>query len=165
MAKKRVTPQNDFDRFAENLWNKYGDEIKDIDSYNEHFDKYMEIETKPLTGNQDKILREEGFKSLSEMHKNVIKEHLPLKIVSREEEGVTELREKEKLRKAEPFEVKIRRPKFAIVASINIKHPRKGEKVGYKVVYSREITFKRKGKDITRLIDRYGRFVSKIKEE
>ena len=58
-----------------------------------------------------------------------------------------------------------KKPQFTFVRCINIKHPKGEEKIGFKVVYTREIKFKMRGKDTSRFIDRYGRFTSKIKEQ
>ncbi|MGQ4876771.1 MAG: hypothetical protein ACP6IY_22110, partial [Promethearchaeia archaeon] len=100
MAKKRFTPQDEFDRLADNLWNRYGDKIKDIDSYNEQFDKYLEVDVTPLTKKQDIKLRKEVFKSMKEKHKSVIDEHLPAEIIDHK----IKKKYKRKLRKVEKFE-------------------------------------------------------------
>lgn len=162
MAQKRNTPQDEFDRLADNLWNKYGDKIRDIDSYDEHFDKFLDIETKPLSSKQDKKLRKEVFDSMQGKHQSVVKEHLG-EIIDHKIKS----KDKRTIRDVEHLEDKRRKPEFTITAIINIKKPneKRGEHIGEKVVFSREITFQMKGKKVTRLIDRFGRFAKRIKEE
>lgn len=160
MAKKRETPQEEFDRLADNLWNKYGEKIEDIDTYNEYFDKYLDIETTPLTSNQDGELRKEVFKSVRVKHESVVKEHLG-EIV----DDKIKPKDKRTIRDVEHLEDKRKKAEFTEVGIVNIQNPKVGEYKGEKVVYAREVTFEIKGKKITRLRDRLGRFVSQLKEE
>lgn len=167
MAKKRRTPQDEFDRLADNLWNKYGEKIKDIDSYDEYFDKYLDVETTPLSSAQDGKLRKEVFDSMGEKHKSVVKEHLG-EIIDHK----IKPKDKRTIRDVEHLEDKRVKPKFTITAIINIKKPneKRGEYIGEKIVFVRENTFKikkgkRKGEEVTKLIDRFGRFAKRIKEE
>ena len=160
MAGRRITPQDEFDRLADNLWNKYGNKIRDIDSYDEYFDKYLDVETTPLSSNQDKKLRKEVFDSMHEKHKSVVEEHLG-EIIDHK----IKPKDKRTIRDVEHLEDKRVTPKFTITAIINIKHPKAGETKGDKIVYVRENTFEIKGKKVTRLIDRFGRFAKRIKEE
>jgi len=63
MAKKRYTPPDDIERFAENLWNNAGGaaNVKDRDSYDAFFNKYMDD---TYTSAQDRTLRDKAFNVL-----------------------------------------------------------------------------------------------------
>ena len=132
----RTTPEEDIDRLAENLWNTYGENIEDIDSYNKYFDEYMG----ELTHKQDTKLRKKVFENVRERHKSVVPERLERK-VGRPTKG-TEILEDKRVK-----------PKF-----VHLRY------VKNKVVYAREdkLTYIIKEKEITRIIyrDRFGRFTS-----
>lgn len=132
----RETPEEDIDRLAENLWNNYGDDIEDIDSFNEYYDKYMG----EMTKKQETKLRKKVFEILTEEHKSVVKEVLKPKKGRPPKE--TEILEDKRVK-----------PKF-----IYLKYSKD------KVVYAREekLIYEIKEKEITRIIyrDRFGRFTS-----
>ncbi|MDD5059409.1 MAG: hypothetical protein PHQ60_16250 [Sideroxydans sp.] len=72
MAGKRTTDQEDYNRFARNIYGIYGDEIQDIDSYDRAFDDYM---GEDLQGGQDRELRKGGFEALKKMHPSIVQEY------------------------------------------------------------------------------------------
>ena len=133
---KRETPEEDIERLSERIWNEYGAEIEDIDSFNKYFNKYMGT----MSEKQKSKLRVSVFKEISEEHKSVVREVLKPKKGRPKTE--TEILEDKRVK-----------PKFTYLRySKN------------KVVYAREdkVTYKIKKKEIIRTIyrDRFGRFTS-----
>ena len=146
VSKQRITPEEDFDRLAERLWQDYGDNIKDIDSYNTAFNEFFNLQVgeKP-TKKQDTILRKEVFKSLENKHPSVVEEHL--------------YPAKGRRKKAEYFEDKRKKRQFIYIGYIYDKK----ENISKKIFADKEIlTYKIKDKEIKREIlrDRFGRFAS-----
>ena len=140
MAKKRVTLEEDMDRLAENLFNKFGDKITDRSSFSQLYDAYMEgedtaDELKPKAFKAYVKFLARGKKRLTEVRKLKTKE------------VVTETFIKDKQFRREVYE-------FKVVG-----------KVKGRIVFSRPSSFKIKGKVVTRFIDRKGRFVSVKKAE
>ena len=132
----RVTPEDDVERLAERIWNEYGNEIEDIDSFNKYFNKYMGT----MNEKQESKLRKSVFKKVSEEHKSVVEERLhPKAGRTPKEAGILE----DKRKKREYTHLRY---------------------VKNKVVYASEetLTYKLKTKKITRIIyrDRFGRFTS-----
>ena len=147
VSKVRITPEEDIDRLAERLWQDYGDDIEDIDSYNVAFNEFFNLQVgeKP-TKKQDTILRKEVFKSLEGKHPSVVEEHL--------------YPSKGRRKKAEYFEDKRKAKTFIYIGFIYDKKTHISKKV-----FTREetLTYKIKDKEIKREIlrDRFGRFASK----
>ena len=133
----RKTPEEDIKRLSERIWNDYGDEIIDIDSYNKYFSKYMG----EMTDKQERELRKEIFNDMRREHPSIIPERIHKKVGRPPEE-------------AEIIEDKRVTPKFVHLSYVKDK-----------VVYSKEekLTYKIKKKEVTKTIlrDRFGRFASK----
>lgn len=146
VSKIRTTPEEDIDRLAERIWQDYGDNIEDIDSYNTAFNEFFNLQVgeKP-TKKQDTILRKEVFKSMQETHKSIVEEHL--------------YPAKGRPKKAEHFEDKRKKRQFTYLGYI---YDRKTH-ISKKVFTEKEtLTYKIKDKEIKREIlrDRLGRFAS-----
>lgn len=127
---------DDVDRLAERIWNDFGEDIIDIDSYNKYFNKYMG----EMTNKQKISLRRNVFDSIRKEHPSVVAERIYKKAgrISKEAEIIEDKRVK---------------PKFTHLSYVK-----------HKVVYAKEerLTYKIKQKEITRTIyrDRLGRFAS-----
>ncbi len=155
MSKKRVTPEDDYERFADNLWGTMGHKIWDIESYNSAFDEYMDHD---LTEEQDYDLRREGFEIIAQRHKSVIREHKGALGAGDKYRGAKF--DKRYLRKPERFNGKKEEYKFirqVYDRKMNIR----------KFVYARKVTIKRtspKGKryNVDTYRDRFGRFTGKV---
>ena len=154
VSKVRTTPEEDFERLAERIWNDYGDDIEDIDSYNVAFNEFFNLQVAKIpTKKQDTILRKEVFKSIEGKHPSVVEEHLYRKEVRK--------------RKAEHFEDKRKAKTFIYLRYTYDKK----ENISKKVFTRKEtITYLTKKKEETifterkRVVyrDRFGKFTSKL---
>ena len=152
VSKPRITPEEDFDRLAEKIWSLYGDDIEDIDTYNESFDRFFKEEVKKEpTSNQDTTLRKEVFKSLEGKHPSVVEEHLYPKTG--------------RPKKAEHFEDKRKAKAFIYIRYIYNKEEHISRKVftrketlTYLTKKKKEIIFTERKRVVYR--DRFGRFTS-----
>jgi len=152
ISKKRITPEEEIERFAERIWLDYGDGIEDIDSYNVAFNEFfnLQVGSKP-TQRQDENLRKEVFKVIKEKHPSVVSEHL--------------YRGRGKPKKTESFEDKRKKPKFIYLGYF---HNKKRNIIKKTFVRKQTITYltKKKGEKIfterQKVIyrDRLGRFCS-----
>jgi len=136
---RRVTSEEDYNRFAKNIYGIYGDEIQDIDSYNQAFDDYM---GENLQGGQDRDLRRGGFEALRKLHPSITQEY------SADVKRVDRRKQRKVIRPRE---------EYVYVAY-----------VGDKIVYAREdkVIYHYKRGIESRIVyrDRKGRFARKPKE-
>ena len=154
MGKKRVTPEEEFDRLAERIWLDYGysDDIEDIDTYNQAFDEFFSEDVKKEpTNRQDTILRKEVFKSIRINHPSVVDEHLYKKVG--------------RPKKAEHFEDKRKSEVFIYIGYVYNKKEHiskkvftKKETLTYKTKKKGEKVFTERKREVFR--DRSGRFAS-----
>jgi len=159
MAKKRVTPEADFERFAERLWSEYGDDIFDIDSYNSAFDKYMGEDIKK---GEDSDLRKTAFEKMREKHKSILNEHKGG--ISAEDYEKGEKLDRRTLRDAEKFEDKRLKEQY-IYVRIYFNQKTNIEKV----VYARKEELKytnKQGTEVKRIVyrDRLGHFTRELED-
>jgi len=61
MTKKRITPPDEFDRFAETLMREFPGDYDDEDEYNEYFDKWFEQNDLDPTPRQDTVMRKQTW--------------------------------------------------------------------------------------------------------
>lgn len=165
MARKRYTPPDDIERFAENLWNNAGGavNVKDRDSYDAFFNKYMDD---TFTPKQDRTLRDEAFKVLNRKY------DVPDEKLFSDARGKNLLMDKKKNAKkvvATKEEYKKEGAKNVDLAGYDTstKFDQKGYqkvkvdgKIRRRVVFVRSDRVKVKEKWQTRYRDRKGRFVS-----
>jgi len=139
MARKRLTKEDDVRRLAERITNEYPD-IETKEDFDRAFDLYMDGVA--LNYRQDKILREKTFIESSLILSNLSDDVV---ISSKDAKGK-----------------KPRRDEQGVVR-LNIPNAEAFRYVGFvkaRLVFCRKIKFIIKGNEVTRYIDRRGRFVS-----
>ena len=172
---KRSTPQDEYERMAENLYTRYGDVITDRTSFDKAYETYFSPNDVVI---DDDKLREKVFNIVAK-NRGVSREEKLDDVRAQFQVARGENYEYDKQRLAKTVYPNTRKGRVQYVKKgakrsdlKGVDTPKKPKKktrtysslgkVKGKSVYAYESTFKRKGKVIMRLRDDKGRFVGKV---
>lgn len=161
---KRVTPEQEFDRLAERIYNEHGENIVDRDTFDVFFNRYMGSED--ITRKRDVVLREKTFDYYAKNHSGVSTERIHEEAggknlaVDMAKTAKTIVTDKKQYRKLGAGKVDLKgydtKPKFKKKLDVTAR-------VKGKIVYATQDTVIIKGHKITVYRDRKGRFAKKIR--